>query len=36
MPLDVARRTINDDSYPLSPGLVPLKAILAKLEPPLP
>jgi hypothetical protein len=24
------RRTINDDRYPLSPRLVPLKAILAK------
>jgi hypothetical protein len=30
------RRTINDDPYPLSPRLVPLKAILAKLDPPLP
>ena len=27
------RRTINDDPYPLSPWLAPLKAILAKLEP---
>ena len=30
------RRTINDDPYPLSPRLVPLKAILAKLDPPPP
>jgi hypothetical protein len=28
------RRTIADDPYPLSPRLVPLKAILAKLDPP--
>jgi hypothetical protein len=27
------RRTIDDDRYPLSPRMVPLKAILAKLEP---
>jgi hypothetical protein len=27
------RRTINDDPYPLSPRLAPLKAILAKLNP---
>jgi hypothetical protein len=27
------RRTINDDPYPLSPRLAPLKAILAKLDP---
>jgi hypothetical protein len=30
------RRTINDDPYPLSPRLAPLKAILAKLNPPQP
>jgi hypothetical protein len=30
------RRTINDDPYPLSPRLGPLKAILAKLNPPQP
>jgi hypothetical protein len=30
------RRTINDDPYPLSPQLAPLKVILAKLDPPLP
>ena len=30
------RRTINDDPYPLSPRLVPLKAILARLDPPGP
>jgi hypothetical protein len=30
------RRTINDDPYPLSPRLAPLKVILAKLDPPLP
>jgi len=29
-------RTIDDDPYPLSPRLLPLKAILAKLEPPKP
>jgi hypothetical protein len=28
------RRTIDDDRYPMSPRLVPLKAILAKLDPP--
>ena len=27
------RRTINDDPYPLSPRLAPLKAVLAKLNP---
>jgi hypothetical protein len=27
------RRAIDDDRYPLSPRVVPLKAILAKLEP---
>ena len=27
-------RTINDEPYPLSPRLVPLRAILAKLKPP--
>jgi hypothetical protein len=30
------RRAISDDPYPLSPRLVPLKAILAKLDPPQP
>jgi hypothetical protein len=30
------RRTINDDPYPLSPRLAPLKAILAKVDPPQP
>jgi hypothetical protein len=30
------RRAINDDPYPLSPRLAPLKAILAKLDPPQP
>jgi hypothetical protein len=30
------RRTINDDPYPLSPRLAPLKAILEKLNPPQP
>ena len=30
------RRTINDDPYPHSPRLSPLKAILAKLDPPQP
>jgi hypothetical protein len=30
------RRTINDDPYPVSPRLVSLKAILAKLDPPQP
>jgi hypothetical protein len=30
------RRTINNDPYPLSPRLAPLKAILAKLNPPQP
>jgi hypothetical protein len=28
------RRTIEDDRYPMSPRLVPLKAILGKLDPP--
>jgi hypothetical protein len=27
------RRTIDDDPYPLSPRLAPLKAVLAKLRP---
>jgi hypothetical protein len=27
------RRTIEEDGYPLSPRLAPLKAILAKLDP---
>jgi hypothetical protein len=30
------RITIDDDPYPLSPRLAPLKAILAKLDPPHP
>jgi hypothetical protein len=30
------RRTIDDDRYPLSPRLAPLKAIPAKLDPPAP
>jgi hypothetical protein len=30
------KRTIEDDRYPLSPRLRPLKVILAKLEPPRP
>jgi hypothetical protein len=30
------RRTIDDDPYPLSPRLVPLKAIPARLDPPQP
>jgi hypothetical protein len=30
------RRTINDDPYPLSPRLAPLKAILARLRLPQP
>jgi hypothetical protein len=30
------RRAIDDDRYPLSPPLAPLKAILAKLNPPQP
>jgi hypothetical protein len=28
------RRTIDDDHFPLSPRLAPLKAILGKLDPP--
>jgi hypothetical protein len=28
------RRTIDDDRYPMSPRLAPLKAILGKLDPP--
>jgi hypothetical protein len=32
----ILRRTINDDPYPLSPRLEPLKTILAKLNPPQP
>jgi hypothetical protein len=31
--VQLLRRTINDDPYPLSPRLVLLKAILAKLDP---
>jgi hypothetical protein len=27
------RRTINEDKYPLSPRLAPLKSALAKLDP---
>jgi hypothetical protein len=30
------RDTIDGDRYPLSPRLAPLKAILAKIEPPVP
>jgi hypothetical protein len=30
------RRTIDENRYPLSPRLAPLRAILAKLEPPEP
>jgi hypothetical protein len=30
------RRTIDDDRYPMSPRLAPLKTILAKLDPPRP
>jgi hypothetical protein len=30
------RRAINEDRYPLSPRLAPLKAILAKVDPPQP
>ncbi len=30
------RRTIDEDRYPLSPRLAPLKAILAKLDQPEP
>jgi hypothetical protein len=30
------RRTIDEDRYPLSPRLAPLRAILAKLDPPQP
>jgi hypothetical protein len=33
-PVQLLRRTINEDRYPLSPRMVPLKAILAKLDPP--
>jgi hypothetical protein len=42
MPLDVTalvhhlRQALDDDPYPLAPRLDPLKAILAKLEPPAP
>jgi hypothetical protein len=28
------RRTIDEDRYPLSPRLAPLRAMLAKIEPP--
>jgi hypothetical protein len=34
--VQLLRSTINNDRYPLSPRLVPLKAILAKLDPPQP
>jgi hypothetical protein len=30
------RRTIDEDRYPLSPRVAPLKAVLAKLDPPEP
>ncbi len=33
---ELLRRTIEDSRYPLSPRLAPLRAILAKLEPPGP
>jgi len=33
---ELLRRTINNDPYPLSPRLAPLKAILGKLNPPQP
>jgi hypothetical protein len=32
----LVRRAIDDDCYPLSPRLAPLRAILAKLDPPQP
>ena len=34
--VQLLRRTIGDDRYPLSPRLAPLKAILAKIDPPKP
>jgi hypothetical protein len=34
--VQLLRRTINDDPYPLSPRLAPLEAILAKLDSPQP
>ena len=34
--IKLVRRTIEEDRFPLSPRLDPLKAILAKLEPPKP
>ena len=30
------RRAIDEDRYPMAPRLAPLKAILAKLDPPKP
>jgi hypothetical protein len=35
-PVGLLRREIDEARYPLSPRLDPLKAILAKLEPPVP
>jgi hypothetical protein len=32
--VQLLRRTIDEDRFPMSPRLVPLKAILAKMEPP--
>jgi hypothetical protein len=34
--IELLRRAIDEARYPLSPRLDPLKAILAKLEPPAP
>jgi hypothetical protein len=34
--VQLLRRTIDDDRYPLSPRLASLRAILAKLDPPKP
>jgi hypothetical protein len=34
--VQLLRRTIDEDRYPRSPRLTPLKVILAKLDPPLP
>ena len=35
-PIRALRKLIDDDRFPLAPRLDPLKAILAKLEPPKP
>ena len=32
----LVRRAIDDDRYPMAPRLDPLKALLAKLDPPKP